>query len=196
VVITRANLDALRQELRLAVLAAVDEVVLNFAAVEVDDEIQVAYEDLGPDPWTYRWPSAALEEYHDCHWFRVNGRSGAARALVGRTEREVWSEMRDRIIVFGQVGKEGSRTFYPWTEFVRTKDGAFAAIIPDPARPRAPLREGSPLPSRLATRRVERTDPLFHSVVGEPSLRLVVDEDDMAEMVAHGYWVAELRGRL
>jgi hypothetical protein len=193
---TQAQLDTLRQELKAVVLDAIDRVLERHAALTIAGEVLVEHEGLAFDEWSYRWPSGGSEDFTNCHWYRVTGSSGSSRVLVGRTEREVWSEMRDRIIVFGQMGKESSKTFYPWTEFVKTKDGSFAAIIPNPERPRAPLREDDPLPSRFTNRRVERTDQLFHSVIGEPSLRVVVDETEIESMVEHGYWVAELRGRL
>jgi hypothetical protein len=116
--------------------------------------------------------------------------------LLARTTREVWGEQLKRYIVFGQVGRETSKTFYPWTEFVETSDGDYAALIPDPARPRSPLSDGNATPGRFRLARVERTDRLYRGVKKGPTLRLVVPEEDPEAMIRHGYWVAQIRGRL
>lgn len=47
--------------------------------------------------------------------------------------------------MFGQLGREESRTFYPYTELVRTEAGDYTALIPDPKRPRASLKAGDEL---------------------------------------------------
>jgi hypothetical protein len=79
---------------------------------------------------------------------------------------------------------------------VETDTGRFGAPIPNPQRPRAILRDGEPLPPRFTGKTVARADDVFDSIREGASLRLVVDEGDEAEMVRHGHWVAELRGRI
>ena len=91
---------------------------------------------------------------------------------------------------------DGPSSWYPWTEFVETDTGRFGAPIPNPQRPRAILKDGQPLPARFNRKTVARADEVFDSIRNGASLRLVVDEDDEAEMVRHGFWVAQLRGRI
>jgi hypothetical protein len=113
------------------------------------------------------------------------------------TTRYAWNADRRRAVVFHRAHSQDRPTkWYPWTEFVETDDGRFAAPIPDPERPRAILKEETSLPARFVDQTVQRVDQLFGSIRQGASLRLVVDETDEAEMVRHGYWVAQLRGRI
>jgi hypothetical protein len=111
---------------------------------------------------------------------------------VAWTVREAWGRERHRAVVFGEAGS----SLYPWTEFVETDDGRYAAGISDPNHPRALLKQGDPLPDWFSTATVERTDQLFDGIRQGPSLRLVVGADEEVRMVRHGYWVAGLRNRL
>lgn len=146
--------------------------------------------------WDYTWPDGTIEAFDACRYYLVDGSHGKARALIGSTTRPVRNELTDRKVVFGQVGRRGNRTHRPWTEFVRVRDGNYAATIPDPLRPRGLLKDGDLLPKRFETARVERADQLFESMINAPTLRVVVDEDDDVAMIRHGYWVATLRRRL
>lgn len=184
------------EELRRELRETVDSVVSRFATEgEGGREVTVRQEDEVLDRWSYRWPDGITERYDRAKWFRVTGPSGEARVLLAHTTRKVRAEPLQRWIVFAQMGNEQSQTFYPWTEFVETGDGSYAAVIPNPSRPRAALSDGDPLPTRFAGARVERTDTLYDSVKDGPSLRLVVEEDDAEAMIRHGYWVAEIRKR-
>ena len=190
---TSATWETLRRELR----EAVDGVINRFAAAEQGgDVVMVQEEGPGPDAWTYTWPDRTTEQYDVARWYRVTGPSGKARVLLARTTRKVRGDDLLRWIVFRQIGAEDSTTFYPWTEFVASDDGEFAAVIPNPQRPRSSLADGDPVPARFAQARIERTDALYRKVVDGPSLRLVVSENDAVAMIRHGYWVAEVRHRL
>ncbi len=147
-------------------------------------------------PWYYRWPDGAKEPFDRAEWYQVSGLAGEARVLLAHTNRYAWNADRERYVVFARLGREESTTFYPWTEFVQTDEGHFAALIPDPTHPRAALKYGMQLPTRFSGRRVERTDALYDSAQDSPTLRLAVDESDADAMIEHGYWVAEMRGRL
>ncbi len=191
---TSPDWERLRKELR----SSVDEAIDRFIAEQNEggEVVTVQAEDEVLDHWTYTWPDRYTEEYDQARWYRATGPSGNARVLLARTTRTVRGDDLRRWIVFAQIGGEDSKTFYPWSEFVATDEGDFAAIIPNPQRPRAVLSDGDPLPTRFARARVERTDALYGKVADGPSLRFVVSEDDADEMIRHGYWVAELRHRI
>lgn len=150
----------------------------------------VAEEDHGAFP--YRWPDGNDEAFTRSRWYRVTDQGRDQRALVAWTEREAWGRVRQRAVVFGEAGS----SLYPWTEFVETDDGRFAAGVSDPNHPRALLKDGDPIPDRFGGASVERTDQLFSGIRQGPSLRLVVGASDEEDMVRHGYWVAGLRKRL
>lgn len=147
-------------------------------------------EDHGPFP--YRWPDGNDEPFSESRWYSLVDQGREHRVLVAWTEREAWGRMRKRAVAFGDSGS----SLYPWTEFVETDDGRYAAGISDPAHPRALLKHGAAIPDRFSTATVERTDQLFNGIRHGPSLRLVVGPDEELEMVRHGYWVASLRNRL
>ncbi len=145
--------------------------------------------------WTYRWPNG-VERYKSRTRYRVAGDFGETEVLVARTKREAWGRKRGRVIVFAKIGPASSPTYYPWTEFVETDTGDYAAVIPDSKSPRGTLRDGDPLPPRLDSANVQRADALFHQIRNGPSLRLVVQEEEEEAMIRHGYWVASIRGRI
>ena len=147
-------------------------------------------EDHGP--FTYRWPSGGDEEFTKSRWYTVADQRREHRVLVAWTEREAWGRMRKRAVAFGESGS----SLYPWTEFVETDDGRYAAGVSDPAHPRALLKHGAVITDRLRTATVERTDQLFNGIRQGPSLRLAVGAGEEPAMVRHGYWVAGLRNRL
>jgi hypothetical protein len=149
--------------------------------------------------WTYQWPGGAeaKEAFFETRWYEAVGDRGSQRVRVAWTVRDAWGRQdRKRAVVFNQLGSADSTTYYPWTEFVETDEGRYAAQIPDPTRPRATLSDPAQLPGHLAGNTVERTDALFASIKDGPSLRLVVNGDDEVTMVRHGYWVATLRNRI
>lgn len=190
-----ADLERLREELH----HAIDDALTRVVSQETEEEPQVAVTKLEREfnsPWYYRWPDGSKEKYDKAAWYQVSGPTDETRVLLAHTTREVWKANRERYVVFAKIGREEGETFYPWTEFVQTDDGSFAALIPDPSRPRAALKGGMHLPSRFAAARVERTDALYESTHESPTLRLVVSEEDAGAMIEHGYWVAGLRGRL
>jgi hypothetical protein len=148
-------------------------------------------------PWAYQWPGEPTPEiFGVSRLYEARTLNGTVRVRVARGRRQVWARERERAIVFKHQGGPDSRTYYPWTEFVETDEGRFAAPIPNPKRPRALLKEGSALPDRLDTAHVARSDTLFRSIQSGRSLRYVVDREDEISMIEHGYWVAMLRHRI
>ena len=189
------DFQRLRQELH----QAIDDVLTRIEDLNNEEEPQVTVKELDRtfnSPWSYRWPDGSSEKYDDAAWYKVSGPTGEARVLLAHTTREAWKADRERYVVFAKIGREEGPSFYPWTEFVQTDEGSFAALIPDPARPRAALKDGMSVPSRFASVRVERTDALYESAQDSPTLRLVVDRGDAVTMIEHGYWVARVRDRL
>lgn len=146
--------------------------------------------------WSYRWPSGDVEHYDTAIRYRVTGDFGEADALVGQTVRYAWGRDRGRVVVFGKASGTQSAAYYPWTEFVETDDGDYAAKLSVPNDPRKSLRDGDPLPPRLASANVRRNDQVFRSIRDGAALRLVVAADDTEAMIAHAYWVASLRSRI
>ncbi|MDA8203986.1 MAG: hypothetical protein M0Z49_14740 [Chloroflexi bacterium] len=143
-------------------------------------------------PFTYRWPGGDDEVFTTSRWYILADQGREYRVLVAWTDREAWGRMRQRAVVFG----ESRASLYPWTEFVETDDGRYAAGISDPDHPRALLKQGAVIPDWFGTATVERTDRLFNGIRQGPSLRLVLGSDEEVRMVRHGYWVAGLRNRL
>ena len=186
------DIEVVRREVH----RAIEEVFARLRTTEVDGTVDVPAEGEGPSGWTYRWPDGRAEIHDRSEWFQVTGAEGQVRVLLAHTRRTAWGEDRERFGVFVQVGRETSRTFYPWTGFVETDEGSFAAPIPDPTHPRSILKDGDPLPTRFDGARVERTDALYASVENSPTLRLVVVATDATAMVRHGHWIAELRHRI
>ncbi|MFD3495877.1 hypothetical protein ACFWWB_35860 [Streptomyces sp. NPDC058690] len=194
------DLETLREELHQTIDRIIDahtscgDTSPSITAEE-RDTLSVAAGDA-TNEWTYRWPGSGTEDFHETRWYELAGERGRHRVRVAWARRAAWGrDDRLRAIVFHQQGRADSTTYYPWTEFVETDDGRYAAIIPKPGHPRAQLRDGDPIPDRFQHRTVERTDALFGSIAEGPSLRFVVDKSDEVEMVRHGYWVATLRNR-
>ncbi len=193
------SMDQIRALMREAVAKAVDEVIDQLSSGEGgENTVSVLAQGEPLSSWSYRWMGGNREQYDHAQWFGVSGPSGDARVILGRCVRTVRSKPMKRYVVFAQVGGEDSETFYPWTEFVETDAGSYAAIIPNPARPRSALKDGEQLPARFASANVQRTDELYDAVSNGPSLRFVVPvpEEATGAMIRHGYWVAETRRRL
>jgi hypothetical protein len=149
-------------------------------------------------PWTYTWWAAdEHEEIYEPAWtYEVATPAKTHRVVLGWTTRSSWGRSdRKRAVVFWQSGSPASQTYYPWTEFVQTDRGGYAAPIPNPDHPRRVLTEQEPLPDRFRGADIQRSDQLFEQIAKGPSLRLVVDATDEEAMIRHGYWVATLRGR-
>jgi hypothetical protein len=192
--------DDLRTAVHAAIDRTFDEILGEGDALESDvssggQGIVVLPTDV-TGAWTYRWPGGDVEEFSKTRWYDADGPRGRQRVRVAWTTRSAWGRSdRKRAVVFNQVGSADT-TYYPWTEFVETDDGRYAAPIPDPERPRATIANRERLPERFEDCAVERSDALFRSVNDGPSLRLVVGADEEAAMVDHGYWVATMRRRI
>lgn len=148
--------------------------------------------------WTYPWFAGyGPESFYASRQYDVVNPIRTYDVRVAWCERPAWGrEDRKRAIVFGQPGPASSTQFYPWTEFVETDTGRYAAPIPNPDHPRKLLTPSDPLPARFRGVQVERADKLFDQIANGPSLRIVVDTEDEEVMIRHGYWVARLRNRL
>lgn len=196
------------EELRAELHRAVDAVFTRIADADLRRamdgiaeliETGLIVEFLGAEgehaDFEYVWPDRTEEYFKRVHAYSVRSGSTSAEVIVGETQRLAWGEDRGRVVVFERITDQPSR-WYPWTEFVETDDGRFAATIPDPARPRASLKDGDPLPPQYATLNVARADRLFGSIQDGPSLRLVLNRDEEEAMIRHGHHVARLRGRV
>jgi hypothetical protein len=198
------DIDALQADLHDALdriidqyRAAANEQALNGQTPKPTADRPVIQKGKDVSPWTYTWWAGGGQEEFQPAWeyeLIIPGRTH--HIILGRGTREAWGrDDRKRVIVFWQAGSTTSDNYYPWTEFVETDDGRYAAPIPNPDYPRKILTESEPLPPRFRDSQVERLDALFEQVAKGPSLRLVVDADDEEAMIRHGYWVATLRGR-
>jgi hypothetical protein len=188
-----------RERLHSAVDAVVDEFLTQQASAPAPRAGAETIEAIGPiEPFAFTWPANyGSEDFTSGTAYRISSLVGGASVVVGWTTRRAWGRDRRRAVVFHRVRPgDGPGRWYPWTEFVETDTGRFGASIPNPQRPRAILREGEPLPPRFTRQGVARADEVFDSIREGASLRLVVDEGDEPEMVRHGYWVAQLRGRI
>jgi hypothetical protein len=189
------DLGTLREDLHLAIDAVIDahEAAArgpgNGHVVKVERQEAV-------NAWSYRWPSGDVEDYDTAIRYRVTGDFGEADVLVGQTIRSAWGRDRGRVVVFGKASGTGSAAYYPWTEFVETDDGDYGAKLSMPNDPRKSLRDGDPLPPRLASANIQRNDQIFRSIRDGAALRLVVAADDAEAMIAHAYWAASLRSRI
>lgn len=147
--------------------------------------------------WANHWPGEpAAQVFWASRLYEVLSPEGTAQVRVARCTRPAWGRERERAVVFKHRDGPHSRTYYQWSEFVETDDGRFAAVIPNPQRPRTLLREGGALPDHLNAAHVARIDNLFRSIQSGASLRYVVGREDEVSMIKHGYWVAVLRHRI
>src|SRR6266568_2496748 len=105
----------------------------------IDAPLVVRGEEMGT--WTYRWPgNEGREQFYASRQYEVVTPYKTHRVRLAWSERPAWGRKdRKRAIVFGQTGSASSSTFYPWTEFVETDTGSYAAPIPNPEQPRKML---------------------------------------------------------
>jgi hypothetical protein len=199
------DVDLMREALHSAVDRIIDEYLAGCGLSSppadrpmptIDAPLIIRGGEIGP--WTYRWPSdEGTETFYASRQYEVVTPYKTHRVRLAWSERPAWGRQdRKRAIVFGQTGAPSSNTFYPWTEFVETDTGRYAAPIPNPDQPRKMLTASDPLPGQFQGALVERTDQLFDQIVNGPSQRVVVDADEAEAMVLHGYRVARLRNRL
>jgi hypothetical protein len=195
----RMDYESLRRELHGAIDAVIDTYsasgspYVDKPGVSDTSDFTITVERAN-DAWRYPWGEELFEADH---LYKVACGDGTTRRVrVGRARRRAYGAPRVHAIVFAQAGSEASNTDYSWVEFNETDDGEYAARIPDPANPRAALKQGDELPGRFARVKVRRADEVFRSVRFGPSLHLVVSADDEVAMIEHGCWVARLRGHI
>jgi hypothetical protein len=186
--------EALRQELHRMIDALVDKHI-GGGGGSSDGKVLEVQRDRRVETWSYRWPSGDHEDYDTSTHYQVTGDFGKAEVLVAHTTRYAWGRERGRIVVFGKAAGT-SAAYYPWTEFVETDDGEYAAKLSVPDDPRKSLRDGDPLPPRMASANVRRNDQIFRSIRDGAALRLVVAANDVEAMIGHAYWAASLRRRI
>jgi len=145
------------------------------------------------EKFEYKWPEET-QIFTSGEWYNVYDQNRNRKVLVARSEREAWGKRRRHVVIFLQSRKSDTGPIYPWVEFLETDDGDYASAIPNPKNPRAKLKDGEPLPKRLSTSRVLRSDQIFKMIQNGPTLRLIVDKNDEISMIQHGLWVAHLRG--
>jgi hypothetical protein len=191
--------------MREALHTAVDRIIDEYMAADssssqpsvptIDVPLIVRGDDVGQ--WSYRWPGdEGTEKFYASRQYDLVTPHRTYRVRIAWSERQAWGRPnRKRAIVFGEAGAR-SVNFWPWTEFVETDTGRYAAPIPNPDYPKKVLTPSDPLPGRFRNAQVERTDQLFEQIVNGPSLRVVVNADDEEAMIRHGYWVARLRSRV
>lgn len=195
------TVEELRAELHASIDRAVNDYLQRERAVDHASAFDRA---LTVEPWRevepfdYPWPTLEPEPFDAAFMYRITDSDATRHAVLAWTTREAWSKKdRRRAVVFHAINENDPPSrWYPWTEFVETDDGRYAAPVPDPKRPRATLADLDALPLHLEHDDVERSDALFDSINNGPSLRRVVQEDDAETMIRHGYWVASLRKRL
>jgi len=196
------DITLLRTRLHDAVDQIIDDFLSHEAPLAVTGVSGGDFEKVEPisslGPFVYRWPANyGSEEFESATTYRHSALAGGASVIVGWTTRKAWNRDRRRAVVFHRARPDDEPArWYPWTEFVETDTGRFAAPIPNPQRPRAIARDTKALPERFIGKTVARSDEVFDSIREGGSLRVVVDEADEADMVRHGYWVATLRGRV
>lgn len=185
---------ALRTELHRAIDAILDTYLKDVNELDAEDLVIVP-SSMQPD-FDYQFPTLPPEHFHDSQWYDVTGPAGPARLLAARTEREAWGKTRSRVVIFLRGNSDNPASFYPVVEFAQSDLGEFACGIPDPAHPRASLKDGDEIPDQYKSAHVVRADQAFHSIRTGPSLRLLINEHDVPAMVAHGYGVAKMRARI
>lgn len=148
--------------------------------------------------YVHKWPEEQ-QAFHTGKWFDVSGEGlpeDGLRALVARSEREVWSKRRSHVVIFGKNRASGDiKQLTPYAEFVADDLGTFCSEIPNPLRPQEALKQGASLPDLYASETVKPNDELFHSIKKGPALRLVVHSDQETMMIEHAVFVASLRKR-
>jgi hypothetical protein len=205
--LTKAQFSELRSKLHQALDLALDQHVKETASLvtasgQPADRDSPNIESQGESPaFDYCWPDGYEEHFDRVTLYDVKtSYDEVTRVAVAWTERWAWNQLRARAVVFylGPRADLPPQRWYPLTEFVETDtSGIFAAPIPDPANPRAVLKDGDDLPTHCAVEgRTLRADELFSSIRNGPSLRLVLADYEEVEMVEHGFWVGRKRKRL
>ncbi len=189
-------------KLRERIHGAIDEALDDFfgsSSRQQQERIDagLVLENPKAGPFSHRWPpkngEPDIESFHRSVLFRVSAGEGRFIRLGWTSNREAWGRKRERAVAFLETPSEHR---YPLIEFVETDDRKFAAIIPDPKKPRSACTDPNDLPERFRAAIISRTDELFGGVKNGPTLRLVLAFDDEADMAGHGLWVGRLRGHI
>jgi hypothetical protein len=146
----------------------------------------------------HKWPDGTVEEFFRAEGFDVTDGIRVHHVELAWARRKAWGKQdRLRAVAFYKNAGPDSDDRYPLTEWVECDvEGFMAAGIPNPATPRALLKDGDGLPVWLQNHQVQRSDQLFHAIKQGPSLRLVARPDDPNLMVRFAIWVGRTRGRV
>ncbi|MGI8550572.1 MAG: hypothetical protein ACR2PL_07225 [Dehalococcoidia bacterium] len=142
--------------------------------------------------WEHKGTDGAVSWFAQTRAHSISHSGRKLRFLLVRGQQDGPERNMNRVIVLFRLGKENSNTYRTISSFDLTKDGRFAALIPNPARPSSNLKDGDTLPVRFHGACIERTDSVLDRRVG-PTLRVVLDGGDELGMVLHGWWVARTR---
>ena len=147
------------------------------------------------EPYVHPWPDKTGETYRTGDWYEVIAPEGSLEMLVAETTRFAWHEERGRVVVFARwMGSSGQP--YPWLEYCENDADGYSADLRNPEKPRSVLRDGDPIPKELTNANVRRLDELYEGVRNGPSLRLVVDKEDVERLIRYAYWTSRVIGRI
>lgn len=190
--------EELREDLHRALDGAFDAWLRRHDARARDVGVELVERDpLSDDVVRHRWPDGSEESFSAGHYFQteIGGESVMVVVAHAREPKVTWGRPRRRAVTF-LSSLSGAAGLYPLTEWVETDDGQMATGVPDPARPRAALKDRDPQPLWLEPWNVSRADRIFSGIANGPSLRVVVERDDERAMAAFGIQVGLVRGRL
>jgi len=190
------NADDLRIQLHRLIDELLDQALSEAQQQQGQEETRLTIVAGNPQQaFTYRFPNEEVE-FSGGRYYSVQGPQGYLKMLLAKGEVEIWHARYPAFFVFArESGPENPLSMQDCTQFTKTDTGEFGSVIPNPADPKKKLKAGMALPPRYANARVARTDELYASVKNAPTLRLVVQENDIDAMLSHGYYVAHLRNR-
>ncbi len=188
--------DALRVELHTALDRVFNQWLAEQAPKE-DESPEVTPTGGLEKPFAHRWPDGKSESFSSGSVFTVTVGAEKLTILVARADetRLTWGTERRRAVSFWLPRGGSSSERYPLVEWVESDDGRMTAGVPDPARPRAQLKDGDDLPTWLESWPFARCDELFANVASGPSLRIALESEEFREMTAFAVRVGLIRGR-
>ena len=158
-------------------------------------ELKIRHTRTLAEPYVHPWPDKTRETYRTGDWYEVVAPEGSLEMLVAETSRFAWHKERNRVVVFARwMGSKGQP--YPWLEYCENDADGYSADLRNPAKPRSVLRDGEPLPNELTNAEVRRLDELYEGVRNGPSLRIVVERDDVESLIRYAYWTSRVVGRI
>jgi hypothetical protein len=190
--------EDLRAEVHRAVDRAFDAWPAQGSSGHGNSEPSAQAEEPLDESFTQKWPDSSEERFSKGRYFSVAIGGEVVRVLVAWADapKFTWGRDRCRAVSFLLLRGDASGERYPLSEWVEADDGAMATGVPNPARPRALLKDGEPRASWLSGWTCVRADELFESVANGPSLRVVVNKEAENRMAEFAVRVGLLRGRI